>query len=53
VRDVEWKACPEQLGFPSKQGGPIRRVAVIGAGKWEAAMGDIAGATVLMQAGIR
>jgi hypothetical protein len=53
VKDVDWKARWEELRFLSKFGGPIARVAVIGARKWEELMGDIAGATVLMQADIR
>lgn len=53
LKDVEWKARWEELRFLSKYGGPIARVAVIGARKWEELMGDIAGATVLMQAEIR
>jgi len=53
VKDVEWKARWEELRFLSKYGGPIARLAVIGARKWEELMGDIAGATVLMQADIR
>jgi SpoIIAA-like len=53
LKDVEWRACWEELGFLHRFGGPIARVAVIGARKWEELMGDIAGATVLMQADIR
>jgi hypothetical protein len=53
VKDVEWKARWEEMRFLSKYGGRIARVAVIGARKWEELMGDIAGATVLMQADIR
>jgi SpoIIAA-like len=53
LKDVEWKARWEELRFLSKYGGPIARVAVIGARKWEELMGEIAGATVLMQADIR
>jgi len=53
VKDVEWKARWEEMRFLEKFGGPIARVAVIGARKWEELMGDIAGATVLMQADIR
>ncbi|HXY51990.1 MAG TPA: STAS/SEC14 domain-containing protein [Terriglobales bacterium] len=53
VKDVEWRARWEELRFLSKYGGPIARVAVIGARKWEELMGDIAGATVLMQADVR
>ena len=37
----------------SKYGGPIARVAVVGARKWEELAGDVIGATVLMQADIR
>jgi hypothetical protein len=53
LKDVEWKARWEELRFLSKFGGPIARVAVIGARKWEELAGDIIGATVLMQADIR
>lgn len=53
LKDVEWKARWEELRFLHKFGGPIARVAVIGARKWEELMGDVAGATVLMQADIR
>jgi len=53
LKDVEWKARWEELRFLHKYGGPIARVAVIGARKWEELMGEIAGATVLMQADIR
>jgi hypothetical protein len=53
LKDVEWKARWEELRFLSKYGGPIARVAVIGARKWEELMGDVVGATVLMQADIR
>jgi len=53
VNDVDWKARWEELRFLHKFGGPIARVAVIGARKWEELMGEIAGATVLMQADIR
>jgi hypothetical protein len=53
LKDVEWKARWEELRFLHKYGGPIARVAVIGARKWEELMGDLAGATVLMQADIR
>jgi hypothetical protein len=53
LKDVEWKARWEEFRFLSKFGGPIARVAVIGARKWEALMADLAGATVLMQADIR
>jgi SpoIIAA-like len=53
LKDVEWKARWEELRFLSKYGGRIARVAVIGARKWEELMGEIVGATVLMQADIR
>jgi hypothetical protein len=53
LKDVEWKARWEELRFLHKYGGPIARVAVIGARKWEELMADVAGATVLMQADIR
>ena len=53
LQDVEWKARWEEFRFLKKFGGPIARVAVIGARTWEALMGDLAGATVLMQADIR
>jgi len=53
LKDVEWKARWEELRFLHKFGGPIARVAMIGARGWEELMGDIAGATVLMQADIR
>jgi hypothetical protein len=53
LKDVELKARWEELRFLSRYGGPIARVAVIGARKWEELMGEIAGATVLMQADIR
>lgn len=53
MKDVEWKARWEELRFLHKFGGPIARVAIIGAKKWEELMGDIAEATVLMQADIR
>ena len=53
LKDVEWKARWEELRFLSKYGGPIARVAVIGARKWEELAGDVVGATVLMQADIR
>jgi hypothetical protein len=53
VRDVDWKARWEELRFLHKFGGPIARVAVVGARKWEELLGDVAGATVLMQADIR
>ncbi len=53
VKDVDWKARWEELRFLRKFGDPIARVAVIGARTWEELMGDIAGATVLMQADIR
>jgi SpoIIAA-like len=53
LKDVEWKARWEELRFLHRYGGPIARVAVIGARKWEELMGDLAGATVLMQADIR
>src|ERR1700751_3944150 len=53
LKDVDWKARWEELRFLHKFGGPIARVAVIGARKWEELMGEIAGATVLMQAHIR
>jgi hypothetical protein len=53
LRDVEWKAGWAELRFLSKFGGPIARVAVVGARKWEELAGDVIGATVLMQADIR
>jgi len=53
LKDVEWKARWEEMRFLSKYGGPIARVAIIGARAWEELMGDVAGATVLMQADIR
>lgn len=53
LKDVEWKARWEELRFLSKFGGPIARVAVIGARKWEELAGDVIGVTVLMQADIR
>jgi hypothetical protein len=53
LENVEWKARWEELRFLHKFGGPIARVAVIGARTWEELMGDLAGATVLMQADIR
>jgi hypothetical protein len=53
VIDVEWKARWEELRFLHKYGGPIARVAVIGARKWEEVMEEVARATVLMQADIR
>jgi hypothetical protein len=53
LKDVEWKARWEELRFLAKYGGPIARVAIIGARKWEEVLGDIVGATVLMQADIR
>ncbi|HKS73481.1 MAG TPA: STAS/SEC14 domain-containing protein [Terriglobales bacterium] len=53
LKDVEWKARWEELRFLRKFGGPIARVAIIGARTWEQLMGDLAEATVLMQADIR
>jgi SpoIIAA-like len=53
VKNVEWKARWEELRFLSKYGGPIAPVAIIGARKWEELMGEVVGATVLMQADIR
>ena len=53
LKDVEWKARWEEMRFLSKYGGPIARVAIIGARKWEELMAEIVGATVLMQADIR
>jgi SpoIIAA-like len=53
LKNVEWKARWEELRFLHKFGGPIARVAIIGARTWEELMGDLAGATVLMQADIR
>jgi hypothetical protein len=53
LQDVEWKARWEEFRFLKKFGGPIARVAVIGARTWDALMADLAGATVLMQADIR
>ncbi len=53
LKDAEWKARWEELRFLHKYGGRIARVAVIGARMWEQLMGDIAGATVLIQADIR
>lgn len=53
LKDVDWKARWEELRFLSKYGGPIARVAVVGARKWEELAGDVMGATVLMQADIR
>jgi hypothetical protein len=53
MKDSEWKARWEELRFLHKYGGRIARVAIIGARTWEQLMGDIAGATVLMQADIR
>jgi len=53
LKDVEWKARWEELRFLHKYGGPIARVAVVGARKWEELMAEVAGATVLMQADIR
>lgn len=50
---VDLAARWEELRFLHKFGGPIARVAVIGARTWEELMGDLAGATVLMQADIR
>jgi hypothetical protein len=35
LQSMEWKARWEELGFLAKFGGPIARVAVIGARKWE------------------
>ena len=35
LKDVEWKARWEEFRFLSKFGGPIARVAVIGARKWK------------------
>ena len=53
LKDVEWKARWEELRFLSKYGGPIARVAVVGASKWEELAGMVVRATVLMQADIR
>ena len=53
LKDVEWKARWEELRFLHKYGGPIARVAVVGARKWEELMAEMAGGTVLMQADIR
>src|ERR1700751_6165107 len=53
LKDVEWKGRWEELRFLHKYGGPIARVAVIGARKWEELMGEVAAATVLRQADIR
>jgi len=53
LKDVEWKARWEELRFLHKYGGPIARVGVIGARTWEELMGEIVGASVLMQADIR
>ena len=53
LKDVEWKARWEEFRFLHRFGGPIARVAIIGARKWEELMADLAGATVLMQADIR
>jgi len=53
LKDVEWKARWEELRFLHQYGGPIARVAVVGARKWEELMAEVAGATVLMQADIR
>ena len=53
LKDVEWKARWEELRFLAKYGGPIARVAITGARKWEEVLGDVVGATVLMQADIR
>jgi hypothetical protein len=53
LKDVEWKARWEELRFLHKFGGPIARVAVMGARKWEELVGEILEATVLMQADIR
>ena len=53
LQSVEWKARWEELRFLAKFGGPIARVAVIGASKWEELDGDVVKATVLMQADIR
>ena len=50
---VDLKARWEELRFLHKFGGPIARVAVIGGRTWEELMGDLANATVLMQADIR
>lgn len=53
LKDVEWKARWEEFRFLAKFGGPIARVAIIGARKWEELMAEVANATVLMQADIR
>jgi len=53
LKDVEWKARWEELRFLSKYGGPIARVAVVGARKGEELMGEVVRTTVLMQADIR
>jgi hypothetical protein len=53
LQSMEWKARWEELRFLAKFGGPIARVAVIGARQWEELEGEVAGATVLMQADIR
>jgi hypothetical protein len=52
VKDVEWKARWEELRFLANYGGPIARVAIIGARKWEEVLSDVVGATVLMQADV-
>jgi hypothetical protein len=53
LQSVEWKARWEELRFLHKFGGPIARLAVLGARPWEELMDDLANATVLMQADIR
>lgn len=53
LQNVEWKARWEELRFLHKFGGPIARVAILGARPWEELVGDLANATVLMQADIR
>lgn len=53
VDGIGWSAYWEQLRFLHKYGGPIARVAIIGAHIFEELLADLARSTVIMQADIR
>lgn len=53
VDSIGWAAYWEELRFLHKFGGPIARVAIIGARTWEELLADLTRSTVLMQADIR
>jgi len=53
AKGIGWAAYWEQLRFLHKYGGPIARVAILGAHTFEQLLADLARSTVIMQADVR